>query len=216
MATRDEVAVLLLLHCETTLNTTDSLRGRHDVPLNARGRARAGALGARVAAAYDVDVLLISPLRRALETAAIVSAAIGVAAVEHPSFIDVDYGRWAGIPLNAFLERDRGEVKRWRRDPSTPLPGAEPPSEAQVRAYNGLSDVAVAQARCVAIVTHDAIIQLLMCHFLMCHFLMCHFLGLPLLTYRGLVQHTASLNELRWSDGEWTVAQLNRTWHLSG
>jgi probable phosphoglycerate mutase len=201
-----QLAVLLLRHGETTLNTTDALRGRLDVPLNARGRAQASALGARVAAAYEVDLLLTSPLRRALETAAIVSAAIGVAAVEHPSFIDVDYGRWAGIPLNAFLERDRGEVKRWRRDPSTPLPGAEPPSEAQVRAYNGLSDVAVAQARCVAIVTHDAIIQLLMCHFL----------GLPLLTYRGLVQHTASLNELRWSDGEWTVAQLNSTWHLTG
>jgi DMSO/TMAO reductase YedYZ molybdopterin-dependent catalytic subunit len=73
-----QLAVLLLRHGETTLNTTDALRGRLDVPL---------------------------------ETAAIVSAAIGVAAVEHPSFIDVDYGRWAGIPLNAFLERDRGEVK---------------------------------------------------------------------------------------------------------
>jgi uncharacterized phosphatase len=85
MATRDEVAVLLRLHCETTLNTTDSLRGRLDVPLNARGRARAGALGARVAAAYDVDVLLTSPLRRALETAAIVSAAIRVASLEWPA-----------------------------------------------------------------------------------------------------------------------------------
>jgi hypothetical protein len=45
--------------------------------------------------------------------------------------------------------------------------------------------------------------------------LMCHFLGLPLLTYRGLVQHTASLNQLRWSDGEWTVAQLKSTWLVS-
>lgn len=84
MATRDEVAVLLLLHCET-LNPTDSLRWRLDVPLNARGRARAGALGARVAAAYDVDVLLTSPLRRALETAAIVSAAIRVASLQWPA-----------------------------------------------------------------------------------------------------------------------------------
>jgi ribonuclease H / adenosylcobalamin/alpha-ribazole phosphatase len=200
----NECVVLLLRHGETALNTTDALRGRLEVPLNAQGRAQASALAARVAAAYQVDVLLTSPLRRAVETAAIVSAATGVAAHEDSSFIDIDYGRWAGIPLNAFLARDRGAVDRWQRDPSTPLPGAESAGDVQSRAFSGLSDVA-GTAQCIAIVTHDAIIQLLICRFL----------GLPLIAYRGLAQHTASLNELRLSDGRWTVAQLNSAWHLT-
>jgi 8-oxo-dGTP pyrophosphatase MutT (NUDIX family) len=122
----------------------------------------------------------------------------------HGGFIDLDYGRWAGIPLHELSSTDQGIVARWRRNPAVPLPGAEDPARAQDRAFEALLGVTSEGAGCVAIVSHEAIIQLLLCRIL----------DLPLPSHRGLVVETAAVSELERHGDAWRVHLVNSTWHL--
>jgi probable phosphoglycerate mutase len=196
--------VLLLRHGETALNVAGALRGLLEVPLTERGHAQAAVLGKRVTEEYTVSRLYSSPLRRAVDTAEHIASLGWLSIRRHEAFIDVDYGRWAGRDPAEFADPDAERFREWERDPAIPLPGAEPPRRVQERAMAALSDVA-SEGEVVAVVTHDAVLQLILAAIL----------DLPLASYRGLAQSTATLNEVRRSDGRWRVVQLNSHWHLA-
>jgi probable phosphoglycerate mutase len=196
--------VLLLRHGETALNVADALRGLLDIPLTERGRAQAAALGKRVTEEYTVSRLYASPLRRAVETAEHIASRGSLSVWRHEGFIDADYDRWAGRGSAELSDADAERFREWERDPAIPLPGAEPPARVQERAMAALSEVAI-DGEVVVVVSHDAVLQLILAAIL----------DLPLESYRGLVQSTATLNEVHRSDGRWRVVQLNSQWHLA-
>jgi broad specificity phosphatase PhoE len=196
--------ILLLRHGETDLNVRDVLRGHVDVPLSANGVREAHRLAERVAHEYRVSALRSSPLERARSTAQAIAEAIGVAIEIEDRFLDIDYGPWAGTPCDSFSAAEREEFRRWHRNPEVPLAGAEDPAEGQRRALAGLAAAAEAHQGCIAIVTHDAILQLLLCAVL----------GIDLRSYRGIVQHTATLNEMCGTVDRWKVRLLNSAWHV--
>jgi probable phosphoglycerate mutase len=197
--------VLLVRHGETALNVNGALRGRLDVPLTGRGHRQAEALARRIAAEYAVSQVYASPLRRAIDTAGHLATRVSRAVRWHEGFIDVDYGRWAGVPLTELSEPDARRYQEWERDPARPLPGAEAPESVQVRVLAAL-DEAAAEGEVVAAVSHDAVLQLALSAML----------RLPLGAYRGICQATATLNEVRRTGNEWSVVQLNSAWHLAG
>jgi broad specificity phosphatase PhoE len=196
--------ILLLRHGETSLNRSGALRGHIDVPLSDVGRREASQLAARVAAEYTLAAIYSSPLRRARMTAAEIANATGLDVAIDERFTDIDYGPWAGRLWESFSADEQQEFRRWQRSPERPLRGVESPVAAQHQALAGLEDLAVAGRGCIAIVTHDAIMQLILCHVL----------GVDLRSYRGIVQHTATLNEVQRSASGWKVHLLNSTWHL--
>jgi broad specificity phosphatase PhoE len=198
------VTVLLLRHGETALNRNGALRGLLDVPLSPAGDREVAQLAERVRDAYRVDAIISSPLARARATAAAVGRATDVAVAVDARFTDLDYGAWAGRTREALSPSEQSTFARWLRAPDLPLPGADDPRAAQARAFGALLDHARAARRCIAIVSHDAILQLLLCRIL----------GIALRSYRGIVQHTATLNELTLERDVWTVELLNSTWHL--
>lgn len=196
--------VLLIRHGQTQLNRAGALRGRLDVELTERGHWEARRLATRIAAEYRVDAIISSPLTRALQTAASVGQATGVTPEQHDALIDIDYGTWAGRSIDEFDPGEREVLANWHRDPSVALPGAENPRDVQERAFELLSSCTRLTSQCLVLVTHDALIQLILCRVL----------GIPLPSYRGLVQQTATLNEVRRLRGAWRVTLLNSSWHL--
>lgn len=197
--------LLLVRHGETQLNQAGLLRGRLDVPLTPHGIDEARAVARRIAAEYEVMSIYSSPLLRARQTAdALASACGGLTVAVDPRFVDVDYGAWAGKPPQGMSEHEAREFMRWLRDPAVPLPGAEEPQAVEARAMAAIEEIGLSGASCAVIVSHDAVLQLLLRHIL----------GLPLRSYRGIGQHTATLNELRRSEQGWAIRLLNSTWHL--
>lgn len=75
------------------------LEGNADFPLTERGRWQAEALAGRVAAEYHLDILLVSPLQRARQTAAAIARATGVPVVEEPRLRERSKGLLAGLTL---------------------------------------------------------------------------------------------------------------------
>lgn len=196
--------LLLVRHGETELNQAGALRGRLDIPLTPRGAREAEAVGRRIAAEYEVTAISSSPLLRARQTAEKIGAACGMPVANDARFVDIDYGSWAGKPLQEMAEEEARSYLRWLRNPAIPLPGAENPQAVEKRVIAGLEEIASSGASCVVVVSHDAILQLVVRHVL----------GLPLGTYRGIAQHTGTLNELRRTERGWTLRLLNSGWHL--
>ena len=64
--------ILLVRHGTTEYNETDRLQGRIDNPLNGKGRGEVERLAARLED-EAIDAVFSSPLKRALETAAIIN-----------------------------------------------------------------------------------------------------------------------------------------------
>lgn len=123
-------------HGETDWNVEGRLQGRHDVPLNARGRAQAQHCGGllrglfaregRDAARMDY---VCSPLGRARQTMELVRSALGLAASGYAieeRLSEISFGAWEGFTIPQLRERDpqrtaQREHDKWRFLP----PGGE-------------------------------------------------------------------------------------------
>jgi len=196
--------VLLLRHGETALNRRGAFRGLADVPLSERGVSEAERLAARVVGAYRLSAVYASPLERARATALPIATAYGVTVQTDERFIDLDYGPWTGKARGDLAPDERRVLNEWHRQPDVPLPGAESPERVQARALAGLEACAARAGECVAIVSHEVVIQVILCDVL----------GLAIRNYRALAQHMATLNELGRVGPRWRVLLLDSAWHL--
>src|SRR6266581_7062816 len=103
-------------HGETEWNRDGRMQGRLGGPLTAKGRAQAEAL-AVAARALGVRRLIASPLPRALATAGVVAAALGVNPRTLDALVETDFGACSGLTeaeiaarfpeLRAERERDK-------------------------------------------------------------------------------------------------------------
>ena len=107
--------LLLVRHGETAPNVEGRLLGRMDPPLTARGEEQARALAAGLP---PPDVVVASPLQRALATADV----FGVAVRTDERWTELDYGEFDGRRLADVPD---ATWARWRKDPAFAPPGGE-------------------------------------------------------------------------------------------
>jgi len=81
----------LIRHGHTAWNRAGRIQGRTDIPLDAAARDELSAL--RLPAPWDAAQITASPLKRASETARLVSGRDPILA---PELIEMDWGQWEG------------------------------------------------------------------------------------------------------------------------
>lgn len=147
--------LLVVRHGRTAWNRERFL-GRVDVDLDEVGELQAMAVP-DLLAAFPVDLIYVSPLRRALKTAAPLAARRGIPAFVRAELMELDCGRWQG------QLKDRPDAKISKRDPELPLPGGESVADASRRTAPFAAEVAdqAAAGRSVVVVGHYLINQLL-------------------------------------------------------
>jgi probable phosphoglycerate mutase len=121
--------LLLIRHGATAWNAAGRMQGRADVGLAAAGRAEVARW--RLPPGWERARWLVSPLRRARETAALLGAP---AARVEPRLTEMDWGTWEGRTA-AELRADAGAglaVEEARGLDLRP-PGGESPREVQAR-----------------------------------------------------------------------------------
>ena len=104
--------VYLARHAESDWNVENRFQGSTDRPLTERGREQARALAAELAG-IPLAAVYTSPLRRALDTARIVSAAQGLTPVARPELSEIDVGSWAGLSRGDVESRFPEAFRRW-------------------------------------------------------------------------------------------------------
>ena len=147
--------VSIIRHGATRMNnddvSVDRIRGWKDIPLTAEGKKEADALGEQMKRNRP-DVLLTSDLRRAAETADIISAKIWVpVAQESKGFRPWDVGDYAGettkiaIPILADYAMHK---------PGTKVPGGESFNDFRDRFFGAVQDALREYEGRIGIVTH--------------------------------------------------------------
>jgi broad specificity phosphatase PhoE len=152
------VIVAFIRHASTTWNEAGRMQGRNDVPLSERGRAQAR--GWRLPSELSNAASWVSsPLRRAVETAAL----LGARAVQlEDALVEMDWGDWEGSTLDE-LRNAHGAAfaQNEARGLDFRAPGGESPREVHERLRPWLEWVAASPVPVVA-VTHLGVLRVLL------------------------------------------------------
>lgn len=105
-------------HGQTEWNAENRVCGVTDIDLTDKGVEQARRLSA-VLASRSVDVLFTSPLKRALETAAIISDSVGKEWIVDHRLTEQNYGVFEGV------SRDSGDFRKAKKQFSDKLAGGE-------------------------------------------------------------------------------------------
>jgi broad specificity phosphatase PhoE len=174
----------LVRHGRTTLNAAGVLRGHVNIPLDAVGQVEAARLG-ELFAPVRLAAVISSPLRRALQTAAPIAAAVGVVTQVDQAFVDRDYGQWSGVSVDELVARF-GALGA--------APGVEPVAAFERRVRDRWEAVAAElKGEAYVVVTHDAV----------CRCLVGGALGGPGTPGPAISQRTGCWNRLELRGGRW-------------
>jgi broad specificity phosphatase PhoE len=102
----------LARHGESDWNVANRFQGVIDRPLTEHGRKQAQELAEELAG-KALDAVYTSPLRRALDTAAVVAARLGVEPVVDAGLREIDVGGWAGLSRAEVESRFPEAFDRW-------------------------------------------------------------------------------------------------------
>lgn len=185
----------LIRHGETEWTATGQHTGRTDIPLTALGRRQATALGRRLADRV-FDLVLVSPLTRAMETCRI--AGFGDGAKPTDDLREWDYGAYEGRTTADI----RTEVPGWTIW-THGLPGGETIEQVAERVGSVIGQ-ATAAGGDVALFAHGHVLRVLAACWL----------SLPPEAGRLLGLGTASLSVLGYERETRIITTWNQDWHL--
>ena len=184
--------LFLVRHGATTLSAEDRFAGSTDVELSDEGRLQAEALGRRLAN-DNIVAAYCSPLGRTVETAALITRALGLRPEPRDGLREIAHGHWEGLTRAEVEAQYAAEYASWELDPFTFAPeGGESGLSVLSRALPVIRAIVVAhQDQNVLVVSHKATLRLIISSLL----------GFDMRGYRDrLDQHPACLNVVDFKD----------------
>jgi broad specificity phosphatase PhoE len=148
----DEAELVLVRHGETEWSKTGRHTGATDIPLTARGREQAEAIG-RALGGMSFDHMVSSPLARAAQTCRLAGLAEG--AERWPELREWDYGAYDGL-TTAEIRATRPGWTLWRDG----VPDGETIAQVGVRADHVIADLR-ALGGAVAVFSHGHFLRVL-------------------------------------------------------
>lgn len=159
MRGRDDI--LITRHGETRSNRESRYAGWSDEPLVPAGRAQARRLAASLRG-VGVERIRTSGIRRARQTADLVSAVLGVPVLEDERLNELRMGPWEGLSETEISAQFPHEYDTWCRRPhELRLPGRETLDDLAARVGPAFVD-SVSSGRRELLITHVAVVRLAM------------------------------------------------------
>ena len=196
--------MLLLRHGQTPLSVEKRFSGVGDRPLTEIGLAQAGAAARRLRGCSAVAVVA-SPLRRAVQTADLVAAEVGVAVTVDEGLRETDFGDWEGYTFAEVQQRWPDQLSAWLASPDVAPPAGESFVDTARRVRQARDRVLAAYGgRTVVVVSHVTPIKTLVRLAL----------EAPPGTLYRMHLDLVSISEIDWyADGPAVVRRLNDTCH---
>ena len=192
---------VLVRHGETEQNATGIFQGYSPVPLSAWGRQQATLVAERLISIRP-QVLYSSDLRRAQETADIISQQLGLPVRLCEGLREWNVGTWIGQPTDAYLTH----LHTLGAHQVTHVPeGGESQLQTQARVVAQMQELAGQHAaETIVCVSHGKAIDLLARHIL----------GLDVMQPPAFHIANTSVNIFSFQHGAWEVVTLNEVRHL--
>ncbi|NLP35450.1 MAG: histidine phosphatase family protein [Clostridiales bacterium] len=145
-------------HGETEWNYQDIILGRTDIPLNERGIGQAEALAKKVP--DNIDLIIASPLQRALATARIIADENHIPYIIDERLVEMDFGTYEGKP------RSDESYNTEKRKFFAKYPEGESYLQVAQRVYNFLDDViSKHHDKDILVVAHNGICRVINTYF---------------------------------------------------
>lgn len=191
--------IYLVRHGETEWNASMRYQGHADVPLSDKGRRQAQLLGKRLAE-EKFSSFYASDLKRAYETAEIISHFHGLAVETLPELRELNFGLWEGLSAKEIKESFPEVLKQWWEKPLlTRIPGGETLSEMVHRTVTAVKKIVERHSGDnVVIVSHGGVIRSIVGTVL----------GMDLNKYWRLRQDNACLNIIDFPEWEKGILML--------
>ena len=153
----------LIRHGETTLSAEDRFSGGTEVDLSDEGRWQAACLAKRLADDV-VAAVYCSPMRRTVETAAIIARPLQLPLQHREGLREIHHGRWETLRRSEVEALYPEEYSAWQQDPFTFAPeGGESGLMVMARALPVIREIVTKHSgQTVAVVSHKATIRLIL------------------------------------------------------
>jgi len=199
--------IVVVRHGRTEWNRVERFRGRADIALDNVGIKQAEAAARRIKE-WTISTIYSSPLRRALTTAEIIAATLGLKVQEMSDIIDIDYGEWQGLLNEEVIARDGRLYTRWIENPDgVKFLGGEEFNEVRQRVSKAVNDL---------IQRHPKESIVLVSHKVICQSLVLSLLGLDNLHFWQITQDVCAMNLFEVRGGIPSALFINDTCHLNG
>lgn len=188
----------LVRHGQTDWNFQEIIQGREDIPLNALGHRQAEESAAFLSQ-ESWDVIVASPLSRAVDTARYIAEACGIAAahiIQDERFIEREFGAASGKPVPGIYEAVQA-------DDQDRVPGLESEDEMRARVLDGMIDI---------VETHAGKRVIVVCH---SHAIKAALSAIDdTYTFRHAMRNACS-NYIEHQDGQFVVKAVNVADHIT-
>jgi len=197
----------LARHGQTAWNQEQRFRGRKDIPLSEQGQREAQAV-AEALAPEGIDLILASPLSRAMQTLTPLANKLNRDVIPFPDLIDMDFGEWEGLMVDEARAKYPDLFGRWVSEPDTvTFPGGESLAQVQGRAMRALSHLATEHPdQKIALCSHRVVTKLIMLGLL----------GVKPDKFWVVRQDTACMNQFTYDPPRAVIFTMNDTRHLAG
>jgi phosphoserine phosphatase len=183
---RERGIAILMRHGETAWNREGRVMGRQPVDLDDGGRAQVE-MAVPLACKLSLDLIVSSPLPRAVHSAEIISRGVGGIPIYTDERIEeVRYGFWEGM---TFYELVKDETYiNYRKAPlESVTPGGETIRQVQERGVAAVDAAVTAhRGKNILFVSHGDIIRTVLCHYMRLDLKHFHRLRIDNATFSGV------------------------------
>lgn len=198
------MVIYCVRHGQSVYNAEGRVQGHSDVPLSEFG-LRQGLAVAAALAQQPIQLVLSSPLRRALQTAEPLAERLNVELKTDRRLMEIHAGIFQDRRRDDLEREFPGEYSRWRTgDPDYVIPGGESRQQVVQRGLAAFGDLCRESYQQVAVVTHGAILISTIKALV----------GLPAAEPPHSLEN-ASISRLEWKDGRMHLLELNEIAHLT-
>ena len=196
--------IFLLRHGETDWNRDHRCQGIVDLDLNGTGVRQANEVAAYLRH-ERIHSIYSSNLRRAVQTAEVVSREHGLSIQIEPNLRELDHGELEGLTFEEIRDKYGEFIQKWRSEPADLLlPGGERLADVAERAWsavNRIIDRHIEEHRIVLVSHNFPIVAIL-----------CRITNTPLNQYRSFHLDPCGLTHLAFSqNGGWEIKKMNVT-----
>ncbi|GIM29095.1 phosphoglycerate mutase [Clostridium polyendosporum] len=152
--------LVLVRHGETEWNALGKFQGCKDINLSNEGILQAQFVKKRFE--NDFDCIYTSPLKRALQTAEIISNNTNLNPIIEPQLREINFGDWEGLTIREIANNYPNNFNKWRTDElDAPLCGGDISlKKASIRAKSAILEIVKKhKGKNIVIVSHGGIIK---------------------------------------------------------
>ena len=195
--------LILVRHGETPFNRERKVQGITDIELNDTGLRQAHQLALSLKD-HEIHQIYSSPLRRAYQTAEVISQFHDVPIHRRSGLMEMDVGDFEGLSFQELRANEKDFLQRWIADPAmTKMPNGESIIELQERAWNAIGDI-ILEAENALVVSHNFTIAAILCK------IKC----VDLSQFRNFCVETASKTIVQFTNGVGEIGLFNDRSHL--